>query len=68
MKELKNNNNPKAIEHLMESLKLYSTILNQNNSIISKNENSLAKCFAIIGKKSKKQIITCILWTYYRYF
>lgn len=33
-----------------KSLQLYAVILNKNNSSIAKCEDSLAKCFALVGK------------------
>lgn len=46
---------------IFESLELYSQILNKKNSIITKCEDSLAKCFAISGKTVIKKLITIIL-------
>lgn len=40
----------KAASVILESLRLYTLVLNQNNSNITKCEDSVAKCFAISGK------------------
>lgn len=41
---------------ILGSLGLYSQILNKKNSIITKCEDSLAKCFAISGKTIIKKV------------
>lgn len=49
VQELEKNNVLKAIDIILESLRLYTLVLNKKNSKISKCEDSLAKCFAIVG-------------------
>jgi len=39
-----------AIHVISESLRLYTVILNRNNSNIAKCEDSIAKCYALAGK------------------
>lgn len=50
IKELEVNNFFKAINVISESLRLYTLVLNQKNSNITKCEDSIAKCFALAGK------------------
>lgn len=50
MKQLEENNILKAVDIISKSLRLYTLIVNKNNSNITKCEDSLAKCFALIGK------------------
>lgn len=54
MKQLGKNNVTKAVNILSESLKLYTLVLNQNSSNITKCEDNLAKCYAIVGKIKNK--------------
>ncbi|CAH1725534.1 SET and MYND domain-containing protein 4-like [Aphis gossypii] len=49
IKELEVNNFFKAINVISESLRLYTLVLNQKNSNITKCEDSIAKCFALAG-------------------
>lgn len=55
----------KAASVILESLRLYTLVLNQKNSNITKCEDSVAKCFAISGKKFiNKIIIICAIMHY----
>lgn len=66
MKKLTENNISKAVNHIFESLRLYSLILNQKNSNIAKCEDGLAKCFAIAGKTLVMNVnFSCILINIY---
>jgi len=50
MKQLEASNVLHAMHIISKSLRLYTLILNPNNSNIAKCEDSIAKCYALAGK------------------